>query len=135
MSKSRVPAAAWQRLMQASPEDGVQPLAQAKRIDVDLIHADPRQPRKHFDPVAMDELIASVRERGILQPITVQRRPEGGYFVVTGERRLRAARAAELDSVPAIVVDLTETELRLDRVIENRQRKDLTDVEFARAIL
>ncbi len=135
MSKSRVPQQAWQRLMQAAPEEGVQPLTQAKRIDIDLIHADPRQPRKHFDPAAMDELIASVRERGILQPITVQRRPEGGYFVVTGERRLRAARAAELDTVPAIVVDLTETELRLDRVIENRQRKDLTDVEFARAIV
>ena len=134
MSRSRVPQRAWQALMQASPEEGVQPLKDAKRIDIDLVHADPRQPRKHFDPEAMEELVASVRERGILQPITVQRRAEGGYFVVTGERRLRAARAAGLDTVPALVVDLSETDMRLDRVIENRQRKDLTDLEFARAI-
>ncbi|MGI8586737.1 MAG: ParB/RepB/Spo0J family partition protein [Chloroflexia bacterium] len=135
MSKSRVPARAWAGLINAAPEEGVQPLKDAKRIDIDLVHTDPRQPRKHFDQEAMDELTASVRERGILQPITVQKRDEGGYLVVTGERRLRAARAAGLDSVPALVVDLSDTDRRLDRVIENRQRKDLTDLEFARAII
>ncbi len=134
MSRSRVPQRAWQGLMQASPEEGVQPLKDAKLINTDLIHTDPRQPRKHFDAEAMAELTASVRERGILQPITVQRRDEGGYFVVTGERRLRAAREAGLDAVPALVVNLADTEMRLDRVIENRQRKDLSDLEFARAI-
>ncbi len=134
MSRSRVPARAWQGLMQASPEEGVQPLKDAKLIDITLIHTDPSQPRKHFDEEAMAELTASVRERGILQPITVQKRDEGGYFVVTGERRLRAARDAGLDAMPALVVNLSETMLRLDRVIENRQRKDLTDLEFARAM-
>ncbi|HUS13632.1 MAG TPA: ParB/RepB/Spo0J family partition protein [Chloroflexia bacterium] len=135
MGRTRVPARAGQSLIAASPEEGVQPLKDAKRIDIDLIQGDPRQPRKHFDEEAMAELIASVRERGILQPITVQKRPDGsGYFVVTGERRLRAARAAGLDTVPALVVDLSDTDMRLDRVIENRQRKDLTDLEFARAI-
>lgn len=134
MSRSRVPQRAWQGLMQASPEEGVQPLKDAKLIDITLIHTDPSQPRKHFDEEAMAELTASVRERGILQPITVQKRDEGGYFVVTGERRLRAARDAGLDAMPALVVNLSETMLRLDRVIENRQRKDLTDLEFARAM-
>ncbi|HMA37709.1 MAG TPA: ParB/RepB/Spo0J family partition protein [Chloroflexia bacterium] len=134
MSKPRVPQRAWQALMQASPEEGVQPLKDAKRINIDLIHPDPRQPRKHFDEAAMAELVASVEQRGILQPITVQKRPAGGYFVVTGERRLRAARTVGLETVPALVVDLSETELRLDRVIENRQRQDLSDLEFARAI-
>jgi ParB family chromosome partitioning protein len=133
--RQRVPQDAWKRIIAASPEEGVQPLRNAKEIDINLVHTDPRQPRKHFDEEAMNELIASVQQRGILQPITVQRRPEGGYFVVTGERRLRAARAANLKTVPALVVDLQETEMRLDRVIENRQRKDLTDLEFARAIL
>ncbi len=133
--RQRVPQDAWKRIIAASPEEGVQPLRNAKEIDINLIHTDPRQPRKHFDEEAMNELIASVKQRGILQPITVQRRSEGGYFVVTGERRLRAARAANLKTVPALVVDLEETVLRLDRVIENRQRKDLTDLEFARAIL
>ncbi len=134
MSRSRVPQRAWQGLMQASPEEGVQPLKDAKLIDITLIHTDPSQPRKHFDEEAMAELTASVRERGILQPITVQKRDEGGYFVVTGERRLRAARDAGLDAMPALVVNLSETMLRLDRVIENRQRKDLSDLEFARAM-
>jgi ParB family chromosome partitioning protein len=133
--RQRVPQDAWKHIIAASPEEGVQPLRNAKEIDINLVHTDPRQPRKHFDEEAMNELIASVQQRGILQPITVQRRPEGGYFVVTGERRLRAARAANLKTVPALVVDLQETEMRLDRVIENRQRKDLTDLEFARAIL
>lgn len=133
--RQRVPQDAWKRIIAASPEEGVQPLRNAKEIDINLIHTDPRQPRKHFDEEAMNELIASVEARGILQPITVQRRPEGGYFVVTGERRLRAARAANKTKIPALVVDLAETEMRLDRVIENRQRKDLTDLEFARAIL
>jgi ParB/RepB/Spo0J family partition protein len=133
--RQRVPQDAWKRIIAASPEEGVQPLRNAKEIDINLIHTDPRQPRKYFDEEAMNELIVSVEQRGILQPITVQRRSEGGYFVVTGERRLRAARAANLKTVPALVVDLEETVLRLDRVIENRQRKDLTDLEFARAIL
>jgi ParB/RepB/Spo0J family partition protein len=130
----RVPQKAWQRIMESNPDEGVQPLTHAKKIDINLIHTDPRQPRKHFEPEAMAELIASVKSRGILQPITVQRRPEGGFFVVTGERRLRAAREAELAMVPALVVELDETQLRLDRVIENRQRADLTDVEFAHAV-
>jgi ParB family chromosome partitioning protein len=134
MSRNRVPARAWQGLMQANPEDGVRALTNAKSIATELIHTDPRQPRKHFDEEAMAELTASVKLRGILQPITVQKRDEGGYFVVTGERRLRAAREAGLTEVPALVVELTETNLRLDRVIENRQRKDLTDVEFAQAL-
>src|SRR6476661_8852495 len=133
--RQRVPQDAWKRIIAASPEEGVQPLRNAKEIDIELIHTDPRQPRKHFDEEAMNELIASIEQRGILQPITVQRRPEGGYFVVTGERRLRAARAAKKTKIPALVVELEETELCLDRVIENRQRKDLTDLEFARAIL
>lgn len=130
-----VPQSAWQRLTEAAPEEGIQPLKNAKRIRLDLIQTDPRQPRKHFDTAAMDELIASVKQRGILQPITVQKQPDGAYLVVTGERRLRAARAVGLEDIPALVVDLSETDLRLDRVIENRQRKDLTDLEFAQAIL
>ena len=132
--RRKVPASAWQRLIEATPEDGVQPLTNAKSIATDQIHTDARQPRKHFDERAMRDLVESVRERGILQPITVQRDPAGGYFVVTGERRLRAAREVELKRVPVLVVDLTETELRLDRVIENRQRKGLTDTEFAAAL-
>ena len=132
--KPLVPQTAWGRLMEAAPEEGVQPLKNAKRIETRLIDADPRQPRKVFDEGAMQELIASVEQRGILQPITVQANGQGRYFIVTGERRWRAAQAVGLETVPAIVVDLTEPELRLDRVIENRQRADLSDMEFADAL-
>jgi ParB family chromosome partitioning protein len=132
--KPLVPQTAWGRLVEAAPEEGVQPLKNAKRIETRLIDADPRQPRKVFDEGAMQELIASVEQRGILQPITVQADGRGRYFIVTGERRWRAALAAGLETVPAIVVDLTEPELRLDRVIENRQRADLSDMEFADAL-
>ncbi len=132
--KPLVPQTAWGRLVEAAPEEGVQPLKNAKRIEIRLIDADPRQPRKQFDEEPMQELIASVQQRGILQPITVQADGQGRYFIVTGERRWRAAQAAGLETVPAIVVDLTEPELRLDRVIENRQRADLSDMEFADAL-
>jgi ParB family chromosome partitioning protein len=132
--KPLVPQTAWGRLVEAAPEEGVQPLKNAKRIETRLIDADPRQPRKHFDEGPMQELIASVEQRGILQPITVQADGRGRYFIVTGERRWRAAQAVGLETVPAIVVDLAEPELHLDRVIENRQRADLSDVEFADAL-
>ena len=132
--KPLVPQTAWGRLLEAAPEEGVQPLKNAKRIETRLIYADPRQPRKRFDEPAMQELIHSVEQRGILQPITVQADGQGRFFVVTGERRWRAAVALDLPDMPAIVVDLTEPEQRLDRVIENRQRQDLTDMEFADAL-
>lgn len=132
--KPLVPQTAWGRLVEAAPEEGVQPLKNAKRIETRLIDPDPRQPRKVFDEGPMQELMASVEQRGILQPITVQADGRGRYFIVTGERRWRAAQALGLETVPAIVVDLTEPELRLDRVIENRQRQDLSDMEFADAL-
>lgn len=132
--KPLVPQSAWGRLVEAAPEEGVQPLKNAKRIETRLIYPDPRQPRKRFDEGPMEELIKSVAQRGILQPITVQGDGAGRYLIITGERRFRAAQALELDTVPVIVVDLTEPEMRLDRVIENRQRQDLSDMEFADAL-
>jgi ParB family chromosome partitioning protein len=132
--KPLVPQSAWGRLVEAAPEEGVQPLKNAKRIETRLIYPDPRQPRKRFDAGPMEELIKSIEQRGILQPITVQADGAGRYLIITGERRFRAAQALDLETVPAIVVDLTEPEMRLDRVIENRQRQDLSDMEFADAL-
>src|SRR4051794_23670218 len=125
---------AWGRLVEAAPEEGVQPLKNAKRIETRLIYPDPRQPRKQFDAEAMRDLIKSVEQRGILQPITVQADGQGRYLIITGERRYRAATELGLEAMPVIVVDLTEPEMRLDRVIENRQRQDLSDMEFADAL-
>ena len=94
----------------------------------------PRQPRKHFDEAAMKELTASIRSVGVLQPITV-RQVEGkpGYEIVCGERRWRAAKAAKLDTVPAIVRQLSDDEAMDVAITENLQRKDIDPFEEAAA--
>ena len=132
--KSLVPQSTWQRLAEASPDEGTRPLAGAKLIETSRVVADPNQPRKYFEAGGMAELIASVRERGILQPITVQRQEDGNFRIITGERRWRAATALEMPYVPALVVELTDNEARLDRVVENRQRRGLRDYEMAVAL-
>lgn len=132
--KSLVPQSTWQRLVEASPDEGTRPLAGAKLIETSRVVPDANQPRKYFEAQGMAELVASVRERGILQPITVQRQEDGNYRIITGERRWRAATVVEMAYVPAIVVDLSENEARLDRVVENRQRRGLRDYEMAVAL-
>ena len=105
-----------------------------REIPLDLIRASARQPRRNFDPDALVALSESIRARGVLQPIVV--RPlEGGtsYELVAGERRLRAARMAELESVPAIVRDTDDDEQLELALVENMAREDLNPVEEARA--
>ncbi|WP_084045093.1 ParB/RepB/Spo0J family partition protein [Deinococcus hopiensis] len=88
----------------------------------------PDQPRRSFNPEAMEELVRSVRDQGILTPLLV--RPAGGSFeIVAGERRWRAATAAGLDQVPVVVRDLTEAEARRVALVENVQREDLNPVD------
>ena len=111
---------------------GERAMPQAKMLAVSRVRPNPEQPRKHFDPEAMEELAASIRERGIMQPLVV--RPGGdGYLIVMGERRYRAAILAGLDEVPAIVRDATDEQAYLDALIENLQRANLTDEEEAEA--
>ena len=99
-----------------------------------LVKVEPRldQPRKRFDEVAMEELVSSVREHGVIQPLTVRPVGDGYYQIVAGERRWRAAREAGLDRIPVKVVsadDKTAMELAL---VENLQREDLNPMEEAR---
>lgn len=106
-------------------------------IDPRRIHPDPEQPRKEFDPVAMAELIASVRAHGVLQPIRVKRIANADgletYQVVAGERRWRAASAAKIDLMPVIVVrdDMSPAEVLEEQLIENIIRDDLNPMERA----
>jgi ParB family transcriptional regulator, chromosome partitioning protein len=94
------------------------------------VRPNPQQPRRHFDPVALAELAASIKARGLLQPIVVQR--EGsGYVLMAGERRWRAAQMAGLHSVPALVRDDDPLEVAM---IENLQREDLTPLEEAEGL-
>lgn len=104
-----------------------------REIPVDQVHPNPRQPRRVFDEDALEELAHSIREFGLLQPIIVRPRPDGDVELVMGERRLRAARAAGLTVVPAIVRDTADEALLRDAVLENIHRADLNPLEEAAA--
>ena len=100
---------------------------------VDQITNNPKQPRQEFDPVALEELAASINENGIVQPITVTKK-DGKYELVAGERRLRAAKLINLRTIPVYVikVDGDESLLQLS-LIENIQREDLNPIDLAEA--
>jgi len=103
------------------------------QIPVDQIVPNPSQPRAHFDHQALEDLAASIREHGVLQPLLV-REHEGAFVLIVGERRWRAARLAGLSVVPAVVRELVTDEDHLQlALVENLQRRDLTPIEEARA--
>ena len=91
----------------------------------------PNQPRKAFDANAMNDLANSIREHGIISPLVVTRRPEGGYMIIAGERRYRAAKMIGLDTVPVVVKEYSEREIQEISLIENLQREDLNPIEAA----
>lgn len=103
------------------------------RLEVETIRPNPRQPRRLFDETGLRELAASVRRHGVLQPLVVRRRPDG-WELVAGERRLRAARLAGLDTVPCVEALVDERESALLALVENLQRQDLHYFEEAAAI-
>jgi ParB family transcriptional regulator, chromosome partitioning protein len=102
-------------------------------LPVETIHPNPRQPRKRFEPEAAEGLAASIRLQGILQPIVVRRRLEGGFELIAGERRWRAAKAAGVPTLPALVRDVEDKESLLLGLVENVAREQLSAVEEARA--
>lgn len=103
-----------------------------RMIPISAIAPHPEQPRRHFDEAALDELAASVAQRGIIQPIIV--RPHGQDFqIVAGERRWRAAQRARLHEVPVVVRDYSDSETLQIALLENIQRQDLNAIEEARA--
>ena len=107
--------------------------ARVQYISLPLLHPNPQQPRRHFDETGLQELAASIRAYGILQPLTV-RRMEKGYQLIAGERRLRAARIAGLREVPCLVARVDEQDAGMLALIENLQRRDLDCFEEAAAI-
>ncbi len=92
------------------------------------------QPRQNFDGEALNELASSIAEHGVLQPLIVRPTPDGGYQLVAGERRWRAARIAGLTEVPVIVKTLTDSEVSVIALIENLQRENLNPMEEAEGI-
>ena len=114
---------------------GVEDLPTAKEIRLDRIVADPDQPRRTFDPERLEELAASIRQEGILQPIAVRYDAEQDiYVVIHGERRLRASRMAHLASIPAIVREIPAERRLLQQLMENVVRDDLNAVDRAAAL-
>ena len=102
-------------------------------MPVDAIHPNPRQPRRRFESEAASGLAESVRQQGVIQPLLVRPRGVGGYEIVAGERRWRAAREAGRETVPAVVRDVDDRETLLLGLVENVAREQLTPVEEARA--
>ncbi len=109
------------------------PGARLELLAVAEIHANAKQPRQVFDEDALAELAHSIREFGVLQPVVVRPDPGGGYELVMGERRLRAATAAGLDSLPAIVRDTDDDAMLRDALLENIHRAQLNPLEEAAA--
>jgi ParB family chromosome partitioning protein len=106
-----------------------------REIPVDLIHANPNQPRRNFSQAEIDELADSIREKGILQPILVRPSPKtaGEFEIVAGERRWRAAQKAGVEAAPALVRELNDLQVLEIAIVENVQREDLNALEEALA--
>lgn len=102
------------------------------RLAVDQIEPNPLQPRETFDPQDMEDLVGSIKEKGVIQPVLVRRRGDK-FELIAGERRFRAAKALNLESVPALVKDVDDRDSLELALIENIQRQSLNPIEEARA--
>jgi ParB family chromosome partitioning protein len=108
-------------------------LDQVKHISVEIIEPSPYQPRTVFQEDRIDELCQSIRSHGVIQPIVVRRNGHGGYELIAGERRLRAVRKLGMETVPAIIRNMTDNQAASAALIENLQRENLTAIEEAHA--
>ena len=100
-------------------------------LPLDQVHPNPSQPRQHFEEESLAELASSIRVGGVIQPVVVRPRVAGGYELVAGERRWRAARLAEQQTIPAVVRELDDRDAAVLTLTENLQREDLNAIEQA----
>lgn len=120
----------------AKPQQEIAPEAAADGVlyvDINDIRPNAHQPRKTFDEDKLDELAASIKEHGIIQPV-VLRSADSGYEIVAGERRWRAARKAGIKKIPCVIKELTDEQNMLVAIIENMQREDLNPIEEAEGL-
>ena len=117
-------------LLGAEPPSATETLTE---IPIDDIEANPRQPRKAFDVVPLDELANSIKASGVIQPIVVRKGSSGRWQLIAGERRWRAARQAGLERIPAVVREATDAESLELALVENLLREDLNPMEEAEA--
>ena len=102
-------------------------------VPIDQIDANPNQPRREFDETALQELAESIRQIGIIQPITLRQMADGRYQIIAGERRWRASQLAKLASIPAYIRTIADENVMEMALVENIQREDLNDIEIALA--
>jgi ParB family chromosome partitioning protein len=107
------------------------PSRKPRRAPIEALKANPRNPRRDFSEAELEELAASIREHGIIQPIVVRKAPGDGFEIIAGERRWRAAQRANQHDVPIVVVEATDRQALEFAVIENIQRADLNAIEEA----
>ena len=110
------------------------PDERVESLDVAEIHFNPYQPRSHIDAKALASLAQSIATQGVIQPIVVRPRDTGGYWLVAGERRLRATRGAGIGRIPAVVRTLSDRESLAVALVENLQREDLNAIDEARSL-
>jgi ParB family chromosome partitioning protein len=103
-----------------------------EEISISSVRPNPFQPRKHFDPESLAQLSESIKSHGLLQPIVVKEDVDG-YVLIAGERRLRASKLAQFDTIKAIVVNVSNEEMREHALIENIQRDELNVIDLAQA--
>ncbi len=110
-------------------DEGREDASAAAEVRLSLLKPNPHQPRQEFDDASLRELADSIREKGVLQPILAEADRAGGYFIIAGERRVRAARLAGLEKIPMIIRQFSAQEKLEIALIENVQREDLTPIE------
>ena len=118
----------YQNITSKNTKEGV------TELEITKVKPNPNQPRKNFDPEALNDLAASIKVHGIIQPIVVNKEPNGDYLIIAGERRWRAANLCGLKTVPVIIKNYTSKQVKEISLIENLQREDLNPIEAARAI-
>jgi len=115
-------------------EAAAAPRAGLTEVGIDDVVTSRYQPRRIFDEEALNELAASIRSQGLMQPVVLRTRPQGGYELIAGERRWRAARIAGLAHIPAVLREVTDEQASAMALIENIQREDLNPLEEAQAL-
>jgi ParB family chromosome partitioning protein len=126
-----IPSAAAPTPPPAAAPDSGRPNDGLRTVAIEDVHPTREQPRKHFDDARLEELAASIRAQGIIQPLVVRLRAAGGYELIAGERRWRAAQRAGLHEVPAVIRDVAPKRAFEMALVENLQREDLNPIEEA----
>ena len=121
-------------LLPESMEDAAAPSQGLSVLPVETLYRGAHQPRRRISEEGIEELAASIQAQGLLEPVIVRPRPSGGYEIVAGERRWRAAQRAGLDTIPALIRELDDRQAIAIALIENIQREDLNPLEEATAL-